>query len=130
MNFFQRITNVVHLFNFGIIIGCVVVYFHVNIYRILYKNPDKFIIKINENAKKYAKQDTKRVGNFTAYIRMTCNKDVFKSFTYVEFEGKKYRAPSGYDEWLTSLYGNYMTLPPKEKQVTHHSFIAYVGETN
>jgi lipopolysaccharide cholinephosphotransferase len=32
---------------------------------------------------------------------------------------------SGYDEYLTMVFGNYMTEPPKEEQVPHHD-IAYL----
>ena len=37
----------------------------------------------------------------------------------VEFEGKKYNAPIGYDIYLRNLYGNYMKLPPKEQRRSH-----------
>lgn len=47
---------------------------------------------------------------------------VFKSYTTVEFEGHKYKAISDYDAYLTRHYGNYMELPPKEEQVSRHSF--------
>ena len=43
----------------------------------------------------------------------------------IEFEGKLYKTMIGYDDYLTKTYGNYMQLPPKEKQVTHHRFEAY-----
>lgn len=43
----------------------------------------------------------------------------------VEFEKRILRAPCGYHEILTNLYGDYLKLPPLEKQVSHHSFIAY-----
>lgn len=36
------------------------------------------------------------------------------------FEGIEINMPSGYKEYLTRIYGNYMQLPPKEKQVSHH----------
>lgn len=49
----------------------------------------------------------------------------FAEVTEVEFEGKMFPAPAGYDTYLTCLYGNYLPEPPKEKQVTHHSFKAY-----
>lgn len=47
----------------------------------------------------------------------------FDGVTLVEFEGHSLKAPSGYHEILTSIYGDYMT-PPKE-QVTHHVNKAY-----
>jgi len=37
----------------------------------------------------------------------------------VEFCGKIYNAPNKTDEHLTALYGDYMTLPPKDKQKRH-----------
>ena len=36
------------------------------------------------------------------------------------FEGIKCRVPVEYDKWLTQVYGDYMTLPPEEKRITHH----------
>ena len=36
------------------------------------------------------------------------------------FEGITVKAPKEYDKWLTQVYGDYMKLPPKEKQVSHH----------
>lgn len=44
---------------------------------------------------------------------------------WAEFEGKKYRIPSGYDNYLRQLYGDYMKLPPNEMQITHHTFVAW-----
>lgn len=49
----------------------------------------------------------------------------FEKSIYLIFEGKKYSAPAGYDEYLTALYGNYMQLPPIEKRVSNHDFEAY-----
>ncbi len=47
--------------------------------------------------------------------------DKDKLFTLIElpFEGKLFYCMSGYDEFLTMIYGNYMKLPPVDKQVTH-----------
>lgn len=54
------------------------------------------------------------------------NKDVFSATVNVEFEGKAYKAPIGYDKYLSQLYSKkYMELPPKEKQVTHHTSKCY-----
>lgn len=48
-------------------------------------------------------------------------KGCFRDYVMLEFENKKFRAPIGYDEVLTSVYGEYMKLPPITQQVTHHS---------
>lgn len=84
-----------------------------------------FVKKSIKNSKKYCDIDTGFVGNFVGQTRFVCSTDVFSSFVDVEFEGEKYPAPIGYDEWLKSFYGDYMKLPPKEKQVSHHKFVAY-----
>ena len=41
------------------------------------------------------------------------------------FENRKYRIIKGYDQYLSILYGDWRTLPPVEKRVTHHGFKAY-----
>ena len=41
------------------------------------------------------------------------------------FEGLIVNAPSNYHQALTNWYGDYMQLPPKEKQTTHHFMEAY-----
>lgn len=51
--------------------------------------------------------------------------DVYREYTEIEFEGRFFRCIKRYDQWLSTVYGDYMKLPPKEKQVTHHSFEAY-----
>ena len=39
----------------------------------------------------------------------------------LEFEGYKFKAPIGYDEWLRVLYGDdYMTPPPIDQQDVHN----------
>lgn len=43
----------------------------------------------------------------------------------IPFEQYTFKAMTGYDDYLTSTYGDYMQLPPKEKQVSHHVFEAY-----
>jgi lipopolysaccharide cholinephosphotransferase len=52
----------------------------------------------------------------------------FGNFIYGDFEGRRYKIPSGYDEWLTKLYGDYMKLPPLKEQKTHHHFEAFVKD--
>ena len=54
--------------------------------------------------------------------------DWFKNTVDLEFEGKKYSAPAGYDALLRQLYGDYMQLPPPDQQVSHHVFEAWYKE--
>lgn len=46
-------------------------------------------------------------------------------FIKVEFEGRQFNAPAGYDRYLGNLYGDYMQLPPEDKRVVPHLFDAY-----
>ena len=50
-------------------------------------------------------------------------KSVFGVPKLYDFEGLKVYGPEDADKYLTSLYGDYMKLPPKEKQITHHDFL-------
>ena len=94
--------------------------------KVLYFLPEYYFTeKMTENSKRYKDIETKRVGNFTSYTRMICDKGVFDLFEDHEFEGKMYKVPIGYDAWLRAFYGNYMELPPAEKRISHHSFKAY-----
>ena len=49
----------------------------------------------------------------------------FEQTAQLEFENTMFDVPKGYNEILTLFYGDYMTLPPVEKRVTHHSFRVY-----
>lgn len=79
-----------------------------------------------ELCKQYNNKITKRIGNFTSETRMTGEKSIFENFVEIEFEGRLFKAPSGYDKWLHAFYGDYMKLPPKEKRVSHHEFEAFL----
>lgn len=44
----------------------------------------------------------------------------FEPYEQKEFEGKMYNVPRNWDLYLSRIYGDYMTLPPVEKRVTHY----------
>lgn len=41
------------------------------------------------------------------------------------FEDHVFPVPAGYDEYLKTMYGDYHTLPPPEKQVHRHDYQVY-----
>lgn len=52
-------------------------------------------------------------------------KSVFLDYIEVPFENRTFMAIKQYDAYLTKHYGDYMKLPPKEKQVSWHNFDAW-----
>ena len=52
-------------------------------------------------------------------------KRFFDDVIEVDFENIKVNIPSGYDEFLTQMYGDYMKLPPESARVSNHNFDAY-----
>lgn len=73
------------------------------------------------------------------YSRKSCNKystlftisrgsqdypsEWFKEPTYLSFEGIRMPVPTFVHEYLSSIYGDYMTLPPEEKREMHHDYV-------
>ena len=53
------------------------------------------------------------------------SKEYISDSILVDFEDMKFTIPVGYDEYLRKHYGDYMKLPPKEKQVAEHETVAY-----
>lgn len=54
------------------------------------------------------------------YMKKKYPTKCFVENTYVEFEDTKMPIPVGYDTYLRTAFGDYMKLPPKEKQKAHH----------
>ena len=59
------------------------------------------------------------------YCQKHNGKGYMEQVVDIPFEQYTFKAMTGYDDYLTSTYGDYMQLPPKEKQVSHHVFEAY-----
>ena len=51
--------------------------------------------------------------------------DIYSTLKLYDFENQKFYGIDNSDEYLKHLYGNYMKLPPKEKQMTHHDSDGY-----
>lgn len=76
---------------------------------------------------KYAGKDSKYAVCFTAIYgeKEIYNKEIFRDAVKLKFEDEYFDVPIGYDKYLTQLYGDYMTPPPKDKQISNHAFLAY-----
>lgn len=59
------------------------------------------------------------------YKRDVMKKEWVDETVFIDFEGEKFRAPKEYEKILKHKYGNYMELPPVEKQVATHDYKAY-----
>lgn len=57
------------------------------------------------------------------YMKKKYKKEWFIDKIYVDFEDTKMPIPIGYDGYLKTAFGDYMTLPPKEKQLPHHDLL-------
>ena len=48
-------------------------------------------------------------------------KEYYGEGLMVPFETRQYRIPAEWEQILTKVYGDYMTLPPKEKRKMSHN---------
>ncbi len=92
--------------------------------------PTTWLIKrINTLAQNYITQpQSKYIGQIVLQAKgeqEIVERSWFASCVPVSFEGYTFAAPVGYDQYLKRLFGNYMQLPPKEQQISHHYFKAY-----
>lgn len=98
--------------------------------KLLYAIPDSLIIKrIDSISRRYEnKNDCNYLCNFSSAwgIKELVDKKVYEGTEIHLFEGKEFCIPSGYDELLHSLYGDYMKLPPVEKRISTHTFKVYL----
>ena len=72
--------------------------------------------------KKYKNSNAKCVFDISATAEeypQIFSKDDFKDIQKIQFEDINVNIPSGYDNILKSLYGDYMQLPPKEDRYNH-----------
>ena len=77
---------------------------------------------------KYKLSENKCVTELCAgpkWMRPEYPKRIYEGVDYVTFEGLRMPCMSGYDEYLTMVFGDYMTPPPVEQQKPHHD-IAYL----
>lgn len=90
-----------------------------------YLLPSKLIYNhISRLQRKYSFSNSKYVANTVGAWKSKEIQEafIFRDFSDQKFENLTIKCPSEIDIYLSSLYGNYMAFPPKDKQVSHHSF--------
>ena len=103
--------------------------FHMIVKAILFPFSNNYLCRqINRMASCKVEPETKNAGSIVLGVygeKGIWDREDFDDSIKLEFEGKYYSAPSGYDNLLHRIYGDYMKLPPKEKQLNHHKNTAY-----
>ncbi len=93
-------------------------------YRLLSKIPrNKFFALRNWLAHVSSKKRTELISHYTLEYPKHCRyglpRKCFDEFIELEFEGRSFPGFKEYDLYLSTYYGDYMMLPPKEKQIPH-----------
>lgn len=83
------------------------------------------IAKINKLAKKYPYEEY-ALADCTVWGALSnpLPREYYDSYCDIPFEDRVFRSISAWDEWLTSVYGDYMTPPPEGKR-GHHNLKIY-----
>ena len=83
--------------------------------------------KVDRLAQRNCWKDANKVGlivfNPYKHKKNFYRKKSFLDTEMMDFEGLKVPVPSGYEDILTILYGDYMKFPPIEKRGTWHQFV-------
>lgn len=92
------------------------------IYRIMSRIPRDWIFRVrNWLAARTNRRRTELISHYTLEYPKSCRyglpRECFDEMTEMQFEGKTFYGFRNYHLYLSLYYGDYMTLPPKEKQV-------------
>lgn len=83
----------------------------------------KYVIaKMNKIARRFKYDEAEYVGALTFGLYgpgERCLREDIIQMEKVEFEGRIYNAPGGWDKYLTQIYGDYMAVPPEGKRISH-----------
>lgn len=88
-------------------------------------NDKKYSIQIDEIAQKIAPYESTYVANLMGTYRFKeiVKHTLFGKPTLYKFENIEVFGPEKYDDYLSSIYGNWRELPPEEKRKTTHDYI-------
>ncbi len=89
-------------------------------------NRKKILLKLESSLLKYSLENSsKYAGNFLGVYKLKSfvSKKVFTERQLYQFENAKFYGTKFFDVYLTSIYGDYMQLPPEEKRIGKHQII-------
>ena len=78
--------------------------------------------KVKDYMTKYPYEESDFVCDYDDGLKGVFEKRILGTPQVYPFEDKQFLGVEYYDEYLSNKYGNYMQLPPKEKQIQHHFF--------
>lgn len=84
--------------------------------------------RLYKTATKYRFTDTKyiySVGTSYKYEKKLFLKEWVQNTTRVQYKNYKFSAPKEWEKYLTHVFGDYMELPSKEKQIGGHDIISF-----
>lgn len=76
-------------------------------------------------AQKYKYEDCDDIGLLAFGRCPIISKKDYEETILLPFEGHEFKAPKNYDKYLTILFGDYMTPPPPEQQISAHFYKAW-----
>ena len=78
--------------------------------------------KVKSYMTKYPYDASDYVCDYDDGLKGVIEKRILGTPQVYPFEDKQFMGVEHYDEYLSNKYGDYMQLPPKEKQIQHHFF--------
>lgn len=93
-------------------------------------NADKYAKKHNQSLTKYQFEESDLVACIGAAKtpRAIKERKIYEDYVELPFEGRMFKAISTYDRFLRETYGDYMQLPPADKQFPHHGRTVFMKE--
>lgn len=92
----------------------------------LFVSKEKLIAKYNKTIAKYNKTKSDEVYEQTVnykYAYWVLPASIFDNYIEMQFEDDVFHCPAEYDKYLTTVYHDYMQLPPEEKRWVGHDII-------
>lgn len=91
---------------------------------VYFNNIKKLTQEIDNLCKNHSFESSSLVGNLMGVwgTKEIVSKEVFETPKLYNFENIQVFGVKSYDSYLTSIYGDWRTLPPIEKRITHHDY--------